>query len=310
MDSSNTFFHLYNCKVKNLIALTGCSHFDNSFIFNKLLNLSNFNICNDLFLPNINIYYNSIDYNIVNLPATSSLLDLPHNKIITRDFICFANPKCIIVTSNEDNLEKNLNLLFQIMEINKRIVFCINTLDSNKNTVLDIDLLESELGIPVLLYRDNNIDLELLLNLLEDTIFNKPTYKVKYSLYDCNIESVLTSFNPILRQSIDGINPRWLALRIIDNDQSFFSSMSIYLDESCVTKINTIKDSFPKTLDPTRVRSNFNKRTYDYSISLKNKVSFSQNNNSNLLSKNIIKYLFLLTIILLSLIYYIFLLFL
>lgn len=310
MDSSNSFFHLKNYKAQNLVALTGCSDFDNDLIFNKLLNLSNFSTCNDLFLYSINIHYNSIDYNIVNLPATSSLLDLPHNKIITRDFICFANPRCIIVTSNEDNLEKNLKLLFQIVEINKNIIFCINTLDYNKNTVLDIDLLQSELGIPVLLYRDNNIEIELLLKILENTLLNKHLYKANYFLYDCNVESVITSFYHPLKQSIHGISPRWIALRIIDNDQSFFRSMSIYLDESCITRINTIKDSFPKTLDPIRVRSNFNQRIYDYSISIKNKVCFSQANKSDSLSKNLFKYSFVLIIILFSLIYYTFVLFL
>ena len=86
--------------------------------------------------------------------------------------------------------------------------------------------------------------------------------------------------------------------------------MSIYSDESCLTKINIVKYTFPKTLDPTRVKSNFNKRTYDYSISLKNKVYFSQDNNSNSLSKSLLKYSFLLIIILISLIYYTFVLFL
>ena len=74
MDSSNIYFNLDNYKAQNLVALTGCSYFDNNFIFNELLNLSNFSTCSNLLLPNTNLYYNSIDYNIVNLPIKQNTL--------------------------------------------------------------------------------------------------------------------------------------------------------------------------------------------------------------------------------------------
>lgn len=272
MNSLNNLLDLNYYKNHTFVALTGCDSLDNNNIFNKILNYSKFDIYSDIFFPNTNLHYNLKEYNIINLPPTSTLFDLPGNKILTRDFICFFNPKCIIVVSNELNLVENLELLFQIMEINKNIIFCINLTTTYNDTILDIDLLEYELGIPIILNKKNEFDTNLLLKTLDNVIFNDSINKSKYVLYDCNIESVITCFSSMLQQSVKSINPRWLALRIIDNDQSFFNSMYNYLDEPSISKFNIIRSFFPKTLDPFRIKSNLNNRIHQYCLYLKDKI--------------------------------------
>ena len=70
---------------------------------------------------------------------------------IARNYICFSKPDCIIVVADATNLERNLNLLYQIMEMNNRLILCVNLLDEARKKGIKIDLkkLEDEIGIPV-----------------------------------------------------------------------------------------------------------------------------------------------------------------
>ena len=48
---------------------------------------------------------------------------------IARNYICFGNPDATIIVVDSTCLERNLNLVFQIMEITDNIIVCVNLLD-------------------------------------------------------------------------------------------------------------------------------------------------------------------------------------
>lgn len=70
---------------------------------------------------------------------------------IARDYICFENPDCTIVVVDATCLERNLNLVYQILAITKKTVVCVNLLDEAKNKGIEIDLekLQEKLKCPV-----------------------------------------------------------------------------------------------------------------------------------------------------------------
>ena len=70
---------------------------------------------------------------------------------IARDYICFGNPDATVVIVDATCLERNLNLVYQIMEITPNIVLCVNLLDEakRKGISINLELLEKMLGIPV-----------------------------------------------------------------------------------------------------------------------------------------------------------------
>jgi ferrous iron transport protein B len=70
---------------------------------------------------------------------------------IARDYICFGNPDCTVIVVDATCLERNLNLVFQTMEITNNIIVCVNLLDEAKKKKIHIDLnqLSDELGVPV-----------------------------------------------------------------------------------------------------------------------------------------------------------------
>ena len=68
-------------------------------------------------------------YTLVDLPGTYSLHASSTDEQVARDFICFSRPDLTLVVCDATCLERNLNLVFQILEITDQIVLCVNLLD-------------------------------------------------------------------------------------------------------------------------------------------------------------------------------------
>lgn len=70
---------------------------------------------------------------------------------IARDYICFGNPDATVIILDATCIEKNLNLVFQTLEITNKVVVCVNLLDeaTSKGIEIDLDKLSSFLGVPV-----------------------------------------------------------------------------------------------------------------------------------------------------------------
>lgn len=95
--------------------------------------------------------YNNKSYILVDLPGTYSLFTSSKDEEVARDFICYGNHDAVVVVTDAVCLERNLNLVFQIMELTDNVILCVNLIDEakKKNIHINKDLLEEELGIPV-----------------------------------------------------------------------------------------------------------------------------------------------------------------
>src|SRR5512139_878016 len=96
--------------------------------------------------------FNSIRYKLVDLPGTYSLLSASQDEEVARDFILFGQPDCTIVVTDATALERNLNLVMQVMEITDHVVVAINLMDEAKRNGLEVDArsLSRDLGIPAI----------------------------------------------------------------------------------------------------------------------------------------------------------------
>lgn len=124
---------------------------------------------------------------------------------IARDYICFGNPDATVVILDATSLERNLNLVYQIMEITNKIVVCVNLLDeaTKKGIHINFEELEKRLGVPVVgTIARKKRTLNKLLNKIEKVCSGEITpvpNKIKYLPYieqsvDCieeNIEKML-----------------------------------------------------------------------------------------------------------------------
>ena len=227
--------------------------------------------------------HKGINYALIDLPGTYSLFPLSQEEIVTRDFICFGNPDAVIVVCDSTCIERNLNLLFQVMELTDKVILCLNLLDEAKKKGIEINKnkLEEVLGIPVVLTAARSgfgmDELKDTLNMVvkgEYKFNNKPVY------YDKEIESLVDSVKDELKELIPFINPRWLGLRLIDGDESILTSLNDYTEINIMDDLNNIKSKLPDVFDKSKIRSLFTKTTYDYAKSISDEVVTITNRNA------------------------------
>jgi len=95
--------------------------------------------------------YRGKGYILVDIPGTYSLMAHSAEEEVARDFLCFGHPDATVVVCDATCLERNLNLVFQTLEITKKVVLCLNLMDEARKKRIRIDpkKLSENLGIPV-----------------------------------------------------------------------------------------------------------------------------------------------------------------
>ena len=96
--------------------------------------------------------YENEDYEIYDLPGTYSLFGESEDENAANNFLKYENPDAVIVVCDATALERNLNLVLQIMTVSDRVVMCLNLMDEAKKGGMEIDipLLSQLLHIPVI----------------------------------------------------------------------------------------------------------------------------------------------------------------
>lgn len=177
--------------------------------------------------------YNDMKYTLVDLPGTYSLMANSVEEEAARDFICFGGAKVTIVVCDATCLERNLNLVLQTLEITPNVILCINLIDEakKKNIWIDLELLESILGIPVVgtcaRQKHGLPDLMKLVNMLERNNLHNLPHQISY---EDPIENAVNILEPVLNSILQGsLNSRWMALRLLDCYDSLIASLNLYL---------------------------------------------------------------------------------
>lgn len=95
--------------------------------------------------------YNNQNFLLVDIPGTYSLMADSEEEKIARDYIESGNANATLVIVDASLLERNLNLVFQIMNLTKNVIVCVNLLDeaNKKGISIDLDKLSKILGVPV-----------------------------------------------------------------------------------------------------------------------------------------------------------------
>ena len=95
--------------------------------------------------------YRRETYTLVDLPGTYSLFAESPEEEIARDFICSGEADATLVVADATCLERNLNLVLQVMACTHPVVLCVNLLDEARKKGIEVDLtaLQDALGIPV-----------------------------------------------------------------------------------------------------------------------------------------------------------------
>lgn len=207
-------------------------------------------------------------FNLVDIPGTYSIMSNSQEEEIARDYICFEKPDTTIIVVDSTCLERNLNLVFQIMEITDNIIVCVNLLDEAKKKKIHINLkkLEELLGVPVVgtTARDKRT-LENLKNTIykvcKKEIIPNPK-KIKYtSQIEENIDileqELINTYEENEQENYRGIPLaleenkiseklyRWISIKIIDGEEKILETIQQKLNinleaeniKECTTRI-------------------------------------------------------------------------
>lgn len=234
------------------------------------------------------------EFIFVDIPGTYSIMSNSEEEEIARDYICFGNPDVTVIVVDSTCLERNLNLVFQIMEITDNIILCVNLLDEAKKKKIKINLkkLEQLLGVPVVgtTARDKRT-----LEKLKDTIYKVCTGKivpcpnvVKYNpkieeninlleeklLKNCDTEyrSVTTIVND---EKISEKLYKWISLKLIDGEVKILNSIKNHLNidleneniKSCLANVkqNLLEENITTNNFKDKIVADIMKRAEDVS---------------------------------------------
>ena len=191
---------------------------------------------------------------LVDLPGTYSLMSNSAEEEIARNYICFGNADICVVVVDATCLERNLNLVFQILEMTPNVVVCVNLLDEAKKKSIEIDLdrLSKLLNIPVVgTIANKPKTLKKLLDVIHSTLTDSSKDISSISspvIYDKQVEDYIS----LLESDIEDILPsnkkylsRWIALKMLDENcsinEALKSNLNIDLQDNAVIQEKLIK---------------------------------------------------------------------
>lgn len=169
-------------------------------------------------------------YKLVDLPGTYSLLATSLDEEIARDFILFGQPDVTLVVVDATRLERNLNLVLQVLEVTDRVVVCLNLMDEARRHGLQVDArrLARDLGVPVVptaaRYRRG---LEDLLQAISEVASGRVVPKPRRLQNEPpELRRAIKTLVEQLEQVYPGLpNARWVALRLLDGDERIIEAL-------------------------------------------------------------------------------------
>jgi len=184
--------------------------------------------------------FGGINYKLVDLPGTYSLLSASQDEEVSRDFILFGKPDCTIVVADATALERNLNLALQVMEITSRVVVCVNLMDEarRKGIRVDVRSLARDLGVPAVpTVARTGEGLHELLQTIAGVIDGSIETSPRRPPPPEELRQAIDELVPLIEAHAPGIpNARWLAYRLLEGDhnvrQAFLSGDILRLEKS------------------------------------------------------------------------------
>lgn len=174
--------------------------------------------------------YLNKNFLFIDLPGTYSIISNSQEEEIARDYICFENPDVTVIVVDATCLERQLNLVYQVMELTPNLIVCVNLLDEakKKGIHINLELLSKKLGVPVVgvIARKKKT-----LNNLLDTVYKVCMKKLKPSpiliKYPSVIENSVLEIEKTLKNlyAIPEYLYRWISLKVLDDNEKILQAI-------------------------------------------------------------------------------------
>lgn len=167
---------------------------------------------------------------LADIPGTYSLRANSAEEEAARDFICFGGAEAAAVVCDATCLERNLNLVLQVIEAAPKTLVCVNLLDeaAAKGISIDFEKLTELLGVPVVgITARNGKGLEsfsdMLCKLICEASISPPPVRL-----GSGIEEAAERISELISDKVKKIPVRLAALRILEGDRNFIEKAEKY----------------------------------------------------------------------------------
>ena len=162
---------------------------------------------------------------IVDLPGTYSLQAGSADEEVARDFILFGRPDVTVAVVDSTRLERNLNLVLQILDITDRVVVYLNLADEARRHGIAVDAgrLERELGVPVVSgSARSRIGIDALLDAAHRVATGETrTTPFRIARQAPAVEEAVATLAGVVEESFPGVpSSRWVAQRLLNADDA------------------------------------------------------------------------------------------
>ena len=189
--------------------------------------------------------YDNEVYRLYDIPGTYSLNAQSEDERIAKKSILFQEKDLTIVVTDASSLEKNLNLVLQILEVNKNIILVLNMIDEidKKNIKINIKELENILKIPVIATSTRKkYGIDNLKKVIKEKTHNEININHSLIKYEI-IEEYISLLTPLINNKINNhLLSRFLSIKILENDIKTIEEANNYFN------INLIDDNILKVI--------------------------------------------------------------
>ena len=183
---------------------------------------------------------------LVDIPGAYSLRAQSAEEEAALEAVCFGGAQAVMVVCAAASLERNLNLIYQIMEVTDRVSVCVNLMDEaeKQGVRIDLDALSRHLGVPVTCAcaRDGK-GIKQALKMAVNTMDRPP--RPRRAAYPEPVEKAADRLARSLPEGVGRwVDPRFAALRLMEDDQEFLRQLRqrTAVDETALKAAESARD--------------------------------------------------------------------
>lgn len=170
-------------------------------------------------------------FKIVDLPGTYSLLSATEDEEIARNFILFGCPDVTVVVADATRLERNLNLILQVLQITHKAIVCVNLIDEAQKHGFTVDGpgLARDLGVPVVPTAARyNQGIDDLLKEIDDMAKGRTVCNPRRLNYDLpGLREGIKELSTALERTFPNLPHReWIAMRLLEGDSQIVNAVA------------------------------------------------------------------------------------